>query len=81
MRLVNDTDREYWEVDYRRYGKIEQEDLIICPYCYEHYELHSDRFIDDPEFEEEMKCDECGNTFKVEGEVEYTFHSTTKRID
>ncbi len=53
MRLVNDTDREYWEVDFRRYEEITQEDLVVCPYCFTERELHSDEFEYDDEFEDE----------------------------
>lgn len=81
MRLVNDTDREYWEVDFRRYGKVEQEDLVVCPYCFEERELHIDEFEYEDEYKEEEYCEECGKTFIVEKEVRYEFWSTTKRID
>ena len=80
MRLVNDTDREYWEVDFRRYGKVEVEGLVVCPYCFEERELYTDEFEHDSEFEDEEYCEECGQTYKIEAEVRFEFWSTTRRL-
>lgn len=73
--------KDWYQADLRRYNKIEVEDRIVCPYCFNELELHLDGFECDSEFKEELECEECGNVFQIEGEVRYSFWATTRKID
>lgn len=77
---VSDANKEYRKADFRRYGKVEVEDLVVCPYCFEERELHTDEFEHDSEFEDEEYCEECGQTYKIEAEVRFEFWATTRRL-
>lgn len=75
------TDKNYWKDCFERRGKITGEDTIVCPYCFAERELLYDHFEYGDEFQDEEYCEECGETFKVEGEVRHEFWATTKRKD
>jgi len=58
-----------------------EEDIIICPYCYEEVEdvdynvvQHRGEFVD-------MTCPECGRDFKVKGYLEPTYTSVRVNED
>lgn len=70
--------KEYWEADLKRWGKIEEENIVVCPYCFAERELHPDEF-DNEEWEDEEECELCGKYYKVEAEVRFTFWATTKK--
>ena len=72
--------RSYHEADLKRWNKIETEDTVVCPYCFEPHELHTDYF-EGGDFEDEWECSNCEKEFKVQGEIRYEFWSKTRKME
>ena len=57
-------------------------DSIICPYCGNEIDIDCETFESrELEFEEEMKCWECGKTFIAQQSVSFSYETFKKESE
>ena len=63
-------------------GYIHERNSVVCPYCYESMPFDSSDFDNDlADFaDKEWHCEHCEKDFLVDGDIQYTFNSYSRRI-
>ena len=62
------------------YGKITEQEKIVCPYCFDERETGWDDTEGVPYESREYQCEKCDKYFEVDCEPDTTFYYTSKRV-
>ena len=82
MKMNNFVNKKLAETEIVNMGYIHEQNSVVCPYCYESMPFDSSDFDNDlADFaDKEWHCGHCGEYFLVDGEVEFCFYSSSRRI-